>query len=313
MIRTWITVFGILLLLGACNRAGRDRHDESGRKGPGEAVREAVRKAVGEIAGEPAPIIFHEQDQVILEDLFDKIPTDQDNAISGLMVEVGTYFLSTPYVAHTLEKGEEQLVVNLRELDCTTFAENCLAISRTIRSGEPTFERFTEELKLIRYRNGVLDGYPSRLHYFCDWIHNNQEKELIRDMSARIAGNPLRKQVNFMSTHPESYEQLVRDSSLIPVIAAQEKEISMRNVFFIPEERIAELEDQLENGDIVGITTRIEGLAIAHVGILVKRDERIHLLHASSAAKKVVISDGTLEDYLTGSESATGIMVARPL
>jgi hypothetical protein len=36
-------------------------------------------------------------------------------------------------------------------------------------------------------------------------------------------------------------------------------------------------------------------------------------MHASSLAEEVVVSEGTLEDYLLGSKSATGIMVARPL
>ena len=39
-------------------------------------------------------------------------------------------FLNQPYVAHTLEVGDpEQLVVNTRELDCTTLVENVLALA----------------------------------------------------------------------------------------------------------------------------------------------------------------------------------------
>ncbi len=116
-----------------------------------------------------------------------------------------------------------------------------------------------------------------------------------------------------MSTHPESYSQLQKDSTLVEVIRRQEAEISDRDLYYIPEELVEEAEPGLKEGDIVGITTSIEGIAIMHVALLVRREGRIHLLHASSAAGRVVVSDETLQAYLLNSERATGIMVARPL
>ena len=96
-------------------------------------------------------LVFQAEDQEILERILDIHKEDTDLAISGLMVEVGRFFLGTPYVAHTLEKeGDEQLIINLRELDCTTFAENCLAISRTIKSGKHSLEQFASELLAVR-------------------------------------------------------------------------------------------------------------------------------------------------------------------
>jgi hypothetical protein len=256
--------------------------------------------------------VFEPKDQEILEQVFDLCSADQEVPTSALMVKVGSFFLETPYVAHTLEKEEEQLVINLREMDCTTFAENCLAISRTIQRGNHTFEQFANELQFLRYRDGKIDGYPSRLHYFCDWIHDNQEKKLIEDLSEEMAHTPLDKEIHFMSTHHESYRQLQESASLVDLIAAQEKEITARNMFYIPESRIAELEGQLMDGDIAGITTHIEGIAIQHVGLLIRKEGHIHLLHASSKAGKVVISENTLEEYLLNNSSASGIMLARP-
>lgn len=258
-------------------------------------------------------MIYQPEDQEILEKVIERCSAEKEATMSALMIEVGRFFLETPYVAHTLETAEEQLVINLREMDCTTFAENCLAISRTIKSEYQTFEQFIAELQRIRYRNGILDGYPSRLHYFCDWIYNNQEKHLIADLSEEIAGTPFPKQINFMSTHPDSYMQLKDSARLVSQLAAQEKEISSRDLYYIPENRIAGVEDQLMDGDIAGITTAIEGLAIQHVVLLIRQEGRIHLLHASSATGRVVVSDVTLEEYLLNSESATGIMLARPL
>ncbi|MDF1575905.1 MAG: DUF1460 domain-containing protein [Bacteroidales bacterium] len=265
----------------------------------------------------PAPdsgkIIFTPADQQILEQVLDLCSAGQEATLADLMIKVGRFFLGTPYVAHTLEKEEEQLLINLREMDCTTYAENCLAISRTIRSGKPSFEQFTAELQGIRYRDGILDGYPSRLHYFCDWIYNNQQKKLIEDISEEIAQTPFPKEINFMSSHPDSYVQLKEDARMAEVMAEQEKEISARELFYIPESNLPEVESRLMDGDIAGITTSIDGIAIQHVVLLIRTDGRIHMMHASSLAGKVVISESTLEEYLRSINSATGIMVARPL
>ena len=259
-------------------------------------------------------ILYQTEDKEILDQIFELYSGEKESATSALMVKVGKFFLETPYVAHTLETEEnEQLIINLRELDCTTFAENCLAISRTIKSGNHSFDQFATELLGIRYRNGKLDGYPSRLHYFCDWIHNNQQKNLIDNLPENLPQSSFLKEINFMSTHPDSYRQLKKDSTLIESIAVQEKLISSREMFFIPEDSVAEVESQLMDGDIAGITTNIEGIAIQHVVILIRVEDRIHMLHASSKAEKVVLSENTLEDYLLNSKSATGIMLARPL
>src|SRR5512146_1310284 len=56
--------------------------------------------------------------------------------IGEIMVAVGSSFIGTPYLPNALEQpGEEHLVVNLRGLDCVTFVENTLALSRCIKCG----------------------------------------------------------------------------------------------------------------------------------------------------------------------------------
>lgn len=268
----------------------------------------------GNTETEEFKVNYTEEDKKIVEQIFELFSEETQSPTSVLMIKLGTYFVGTPYVAHTLEKeGEEQLVVNLRGLDCTTLVENCLALAKTIQSDELTFERFTKELKNVRYRNGEIDGYTSRLHYTTDWIFDNQQKKLVRNLSKEIGVTPYPKEINFMSTHPDSYRQLKDSSHLVEIIVQKENDINSRQHFYIPEEKLAEVEDQLMDGDIVGITTSVDGLDISHMGILVRKAGRIHLLHASSAAEKVVLSEETLEEYLLSSRSATGIMVARPL
>lgn len=268
----------------------------------------------GNVETEKFKTVSTQEDKEIVEQIFELFAEETNSPTSVLMVKLGTYFEGTPYVSHTLEKeGEEQLVVNLRGLDCTTLVENCLALSKTIQSGEHTFGQFTKELKNVRYRSGKIEGYPSRLHYTTDWIFDNQQKKLVRNLSKEIGATPYPKEINFMSTHTDSYRQLKDSSHLVQIIAQKENDINSRQHFYIPEEKLAEVENQLMDGDIVGITTSVDGLDISHMGILIRKGGRIHLLHASSAAEKVVLSEETLEEYLLNSKSATGIMVARPL
>jgi hypothetical protein len=259
----------------------------------------------------PVKPVYLQKDKEMLEQILQLYSNEKNAATSDLIIKVGSFFKETPYVAHTLETEPEQLIVNLRELDCTTFAENCLAIVRTIKSENPSFEQFTRELQNIRYRNGKIDGYISRIHYFSDWIFENDKRGLVKDMSKEIANTPYPLRVNFMSIHPASYVQL-KDSKLIPVIAGQEQEISKREMYYIPVEKIAAVENRFLDGDIAGITTSIKGMDISHVVILQRVAGRMHILHASSTAKKVILSEETLEDYLKSSKSATGVMIARP-
>lgn len=260
-----------------------------------------------------AQINYQVKDKKILEHIFSQLKNEKNKSTAELMVMIGTQLKQTPYVAHTLETDKEVLLVNLRELDCTTFAENCLAIARTIRTGKPNFNCFTNELTKIRYRNGEIKDYPSRLHYFSDWIYENDKAGLVKSVSQKIANIPYPLEINFMSTHASSYKALKDNPEFVPILNQKEKEISAREMYFLPKEKIKTFESKLREGDIVGITTSISGLDITHVGIIVKVNGQTHLMHASSKAEKVIISEKTLNDYLKNRKSVTGIMIARPI
>src|SRR5690606_14434291 len=153
-------------------------------------------------------------------------------------------FLNVPYEAFAIEKkGDEQLVINLTGLDCTTFLENTIVFSRLIKNGDTTFNNYLDELTYLRYRDGIIDQYPSRLHYFSDWIHNNLEKKIVEDITKEIGGERIKFDVNFMSTHSDAYLHLTETPDFIPVIAVQEKEISSRTYYYIPQEKISSVEN----------------------------------------------------------------------
>ncbi|MBO6571324.1 MAG: DUF1460 domain-containing protein [Balneola sp.] len=258
-------------------------------------------------------ISYTEKDAEIFADILSKYKNDSKKPIATLIPELGKYFLGQEYVAHTLEVNEEEkLIVNLRELDCTTYAENLLALARTIKSENQSFEQFAREIEKIRYRDGKRDEYPSRLHYFSDWIYNNKENDLVTT-PADSFGNPFPNKVSFMSNNPDSYKHLKNNPDYVSVIEQQEKEINEKSYFFIPKENITEYEHLLKEGDIIGLTTSINGLDVAHVGVLVEQEGKLHLLHASQSKLKVEISDEPISSFLKPESKNTGIMIARPV
>jgi len=259
--------------------------------------------------------IYSEKDIEICNSKFDFAAGKNlsQKPVGDVIAEVGKSFLGTDYEAFAIEKeGEEQLVINLTGLDCTTFLENSLVFSRLIKKGETSFDDYKNELTYLRYRDGNINQYPSRLHYFSDWIHNNQQKGIVKDITKEIGGEPLSFNINFMSTHTDAYKHLRENPDFIPVIAKQEKEISARTYYYIPKEKISSVEDRIQNGDLIAFTTNIKGLDISHTGIAVKEDDgRIHLLHAPQVDSKVQISEKSLSEYVKGIKKHTGIIVLR--
>lgn len=258
-------------------------------------------------------VYYTEEDRVIFDRFLREMESKRSLPVGDLTVETARFFLNRPYVAATLEKEPEGLVVNLRELDCTTLVETTFALVRTLRDREPSFDLFCDNLRQIRYRNGVINDYTDRLHYMTDWIYENQRKGWVRDVNREIGGKPLDVALSFMSTHPASYKQLKNCPGYIAKMAAKEKEISGRSFYYLPETEIDEHVPEIENGDMVCFVTTIKGLDVSHVGIICRVGEKLTFLHASTTAKKVIINEEPLQAYVQGNKRNCGVMVIRPL
>ncbi|MGJ8715748.1 MAG: N-acetylmuramoyl-L-alanine amidase-like domain-containing protein [Maribacter stanieri] len=254
------------------------------------------------------------KDKVTVENKLLEIDGMYQDNFGETMVNVGKTFMKTPYVAKTLEIGDtETLVVNLQGLDCTTFVENVLAFSKLLRKEDDSFEAFVKNLEVVRYKDGELDGYASRLHYFSEWIANNAEKGLLKDITGEIGGAEITKDINFMSTHRDLYPFLSDDVNY-GKIKASENYLNSQAICVLAQGKIAENEHLIQSGDIIALATSINGLDVTHTGIATReKDGRIHLLHASTGSMEVEVSKLPLADYLKGIKSNTGIMVARPL
>lgn len=253
-----------------------------------------------------------QSDKGIFESYLNSAQTVDKLCSDILMDETAKFFLGVPYVGKTLEYEPERLIVNLREMDCMTFVENVLALAEASASGTPSWQTYLEKLQQIRYRDGKIEDYTSRLHYTSDWIYENEKKGLIADITKEIGGVPLAMDVSFVSTHPESYMQLQSHPEYIAVMAKKEKEINSRQYYYIPKEEIDKQEAQIRTGDIVCFVTSIKGLDISHVGIVHKEGDKMTFIHASSGKKRVIINEESLQDYVLGIKKSKGIMVLRP-
>ncbi|MDD2244650.1 MAG: DUF1460 domain-containing protein [Dysgonamonadaceae bacterium] len=257
-------------------------------------------------------VIYDKQDSVIFEKYKLYIEPFVNTSDETLLDRTAIFFLDTPYVAHTLEVSkEEKLVVNLREFDCTTFVESVLALVCTIKSGgDPTFENFTKHLKSIRYRKGILTDYSSRLHYSSDWVFDNHQKQIVKNISELIGGIKETKTINFMSTHRSSYVQLKNDDVMLEKIRQVEEAINKRGGFwYLPKEYIGKKSDLIPHMALIAFTTSIKGLDVTHIGFAYHKNGELAFIHASSLKDKVVIDNKSLAEYCEGQSICTGVMV----
>ncbi len=247
---------------------------------------------------------------------------------TNLMLYYGMRLRGVPYVAHTLEVNKtERLVVNLRQMDCTTFVETVFALALTTRNGSVKWADYCRFLERIRYSGGMADGYSSRNHYFMWWTENNKTKGLVSlpldDLAAdSLSAYPyLRRQtirIDYMTTHTSAYKMLKGNAADIAKIAKLERETGGKVMMYIPAASTGLPADRLKcvrDGDILAIATKKKGLDTTHIGIASwnKKDGRLHLLNASQIHKKVVLEPKTLRKYMSEHPSQLGIWVIRPI
>lgn len=258
-----------------------------------------------------------DRDKQLVNDILKKFAKEKASP-STLIVAIARELRGKPYVAKTLENDStENLVVNLRQLDCTTYVENVLATYECLKNGRCTFDDFCEYLRKIRYVNGTV-SYPSRQHYFTEWIAENTKDGFVKEVSSPnppfTAIQHLR--INFMSTHTKLYPMLKANPDMVNPIRDMEKRLSGNEYPYIPKTAISNsklMRSTVHDGDIIAITTSKEGLDTSHIGIAVWHKDGLHMLNASQIHKKVVEEPMTLYQYMQKHPSQTGIRIIRVL
>jgi len=235
-----------------------------------------------------------------------------EQPIGTIMTTLGQRAMGAPYLAGTLdEPPTEQLVIRFDGYDCVTFVETMLALARGVKQQQYDYASFARRIEEQRYREGELDGYCSRMHYFTEWIAQNDARGTVRSITQQLGGVPLTDSLSFMSAHRDAYPRFATNDSVWACVRSMEAQLSGTTIYHVPQDRIRSVYDQLQSGDIIGFSTDIGGLDVAHTGLVLKDGDRAQLLHASLSDGVVVSPD--LQRYVQNIDHQVGIVVARPL
>jgi hypothetical protein len=236
---------------------------------------------------------------------------------TNLIIYIAEQLKGIPYVAHTLEpNNNERLIINLRQLDCTTFVEQVSALYLCVKERKTTFADYCKMLQILRYEGGAEPHYTKRLHYYSSWIEDKKSMDICKEIQSP---NPpftkvQRLSLNWMTTHVNDYRMLKNNPSWVPQIRKMEQKMEGRQYRYIPKEQIKNtrlLRNTIKDGDIIAIITNKKGLDTQHLGFALWHKDGLHLLNASSIHKKVIDEPMTLRTYLYKHPSMPGVRIIR--
>ncbi len=207
---------------------------------------------------------------------------------------ISAFFLDTPYQENTLIGNitiPEKFIVNLGAVDCMTFLEYVEAMRL---SG--TFNEFKERLKCIRYKGGEV-SFSRRNHFFTDWFYNSDKH--VQDITHIIGKGK--------TISVEKRLNLKGDGTFyLEGVSTEDRKLNYIPSLYITKEII----QRLKSGDYIGVYTDKKGLDVSHVGILIKKEGKIFLRHASSDKAYRRVVDQEFKSYIT---KMPGIIIMRPV
>ena len=87
--------------------------------------------------------------------------------------------------------------------------------------------------------------------------------------------------------------------------------VTDREITYIPSGKLTpEIIGKISSGDYVGIYSGIDGLDVSHTGIVIKKDGKAYLRHASSREANRKVLDEELIVYM---KNKPGLVIYRPL
>ncbi|MCC6546965.1 DUF1460 domain-containing protein [Candidatus Sumerlaeota bacterium] len=187
---------------------------------------------------------------------------------------IGRKNIGQPYQLYLLgefpyEIYDSQPLFCIEKSDCVVFSEHTYAMA--LSKDWPTFFRM---LQRIRYKNGEI-GVASRNHYTeADWDRNNSW--LVKDISAELAGD-----------RAQPFAQKIDRARFLKKRYQIDRDIPVQNFkdVYVPWDKVAEIEDQLQEGDFVNVMRSSGDPSSAyagHVGLIVKGPNgEVHFLHST--------------------------------
>lgn len=257
--------------------------------------------------------IYSKEDSIFIEKILAKHPLSKYACRGERAVAIAKEFIGTDYVAGTLDRHYgEPLFVSTTELDCTTFVELVTAMA-ICNDDDASFKSVCRNIERLRYRNGIHCGYESRLHYISWWIDDSAKIGVIEEIHSDMHTGKQRLELCYMSRNSDKYAMLKNNPELVNRIAEFEKPYRGKSVSYIPEELTGteKAKEVIKEGDIIAIATDVEGLDVTHVGIACLVEGELHMIHASSGKRAVVLDTVPLCLYLAKNKRHVGVRVFR--
>lgn len=210
-----------------------------------------------------------------------------------LIERLSARLLGTPYGANMLVGSAtepEQLVVDLRRVDCFTYLDYLDAGSRSADR-----DQFLTNLVTTRYIDGRVE-FAQRKHFFTDWA--GRERLAATDITASLSPAAV--------TTTKHLNAKADGGLYLPGVPVVDRAIT-----YIPSAAVdGGVSAALRTGDYLGAYTPEAGLDVTHVGIIVATPAGPVFRNASSLAANNQVVDTPLTDYL---RTVPGIVVLRPL
>lgn len=248
------------------------------------------------------------------EKISNVLRANQSKTVPQLMIIAAKEMLGTEYVAGSLEQVPEKLKVSLVETDCILFVESCLAMAVNAKKGVFHPDSLCTAVQNLRYRNGKVDGYASRIHYTSEWIKQGEGRGIFTEITDVLSGENLSGQrFTYMTEHSDAYRQLKGNAAEVARIAQMEKYLNgFEDYYVIPKGDVRKIEHLLKDGDILGFNSTVKGLDIAHVALVYhKENGQVGFIHASQVDGKVVVDEKDIADYVNGRKNNNGIRIVR--
>ena len=209
----------------------------------------------------------------------------ETDSMDARVDQASKLFLGRPYVENPLGGGphkKEVLRVSLDAFDCVTYMEAVLALAASNNANE-----FLQELCGLRYRSGNVLWFE-RNHYMFDWLASNKKRGSVKDLT-------------------RGRDTIARTRTLDVVDGLPPRGVTFR---CFPKRRFPGIKHRMRTGDLIMFVSTNKRLDVFHTGVLIRRDERVLMRHATRSAGKVVEQD--LREFL-GNHRMSGFILARPL
>jgi len=193
-------------------------------------------------------------------------------------------FLGKPYIEGSLGGGPDRaevLRVSLDAFDCVTFMESVLALALA-----RTVDEFIDTIRRIRYKDGEID-WRHRNHYMVDWASNNEQSGFIKNIT--------------------SGSFTVEKTCTLSLIAGLPAKTA--TFLYFPTQSSRKAAGLIESGDLIFFVSVKNTLDVFHTALLVEREGRWLLRHATRTAGAVIEQD--LVEFTSRNEMA-GFILLRP-